>query len=224
MGEDDGGVEERWVGGRVLEVGRRGASGRRGRVRSVDGSVVELDEPGEDDALVVGVDGGVVVLAGGVVEAVVDEVLGVNEARVAEPIPLAQSPVEVGLFLGSGDAVGEGGGDVEEEFVGDGAVVGGGFRPEEAAAGGVVAFGLVLEDVDGGAEVGGVVRLVVGFEPGPGPPAFVVPEIVDEARGGVRRKGLFMVEFLGASEGDAVGNGGLGLIPGGERGEVRERG
>ena len=100
-GDGGGGGEVGWVGG--------------------DGGM-DFDEGAEDDALVVGPDGAVVVFARGEVEAVVDGVLGVDHARGAEPGPGFEGPVEVVGFFVITDTIGQVSCDRDEELVFNGAV------------------------------------------------------------------------------------------------------
>ena len=104
----DGGARDGFGGGDVCCVGREGG--------------VHLDEGAENDALIVGPHRAAVVLAGGEVEAVVDGIVSVDHAGCAEPGPGFLRPIEVvGFSVGRG-AVGEVGGDGDEEFVFNGAV------------------------------------------------------------------------------------------------------
>lgn len=126
---------------------------------------VELNEGAEDDALVVGPGILAVVDAVGC-QAVVDGVIGVDHACVEEPGPLLLRGLDIGCAVCGGDAVCEMRRDGEEEFIGDGVDVGVGLRPVDAAvAVGWAAGGHLVEDADGGVEVGLFAGYVVGLDP-----------------------------------------------------------
>ena len=172
----------------------------------------ELGEAAEDDALIVGPGGGEVVVAG-LVEAVVDEAFVVDHAGVLEPFPLALSPGEVLLLMIFWNAGGEVGGDGEKELVGDGVLVGTVLAPPDTAGAGVIpAAGHIGEDALGHVQIVLLMGLVVGVDPGKGPPALVVVIVVEEA-------GEFV---LGDVEGE--GEDGLEVGPGGDAAVVGKDG
>ena len=130
--------------------------------------------------MVVGVYGFAVVLAGVLVDAVVNEVVTVDDSGLEEPVPYSLTPVDIGFFLfASRDAVGEMGCDGEEELVGDGGDGGVLFvPPDSAAARRRPAACHVFEDVFGGVEVFCVACEVVACYPAEGPPSFVIVPVV----------------------------------------------
>lgn len=163
--------------GQLLD-GSLGDFGRAREVALVAGGAGQLGQAAEDDALVVGPGDAVVVVAA-VVEAVVDEVLGVDHAAVLEPLPLVLGDLEV--LLVAGDAVGERGGDGEVQLVGNGVYVGAVLVPVDAAVARPAEAGLhVLEDGDGGIEEKAVVGDVVGVDEAERPPALVIVVLVEK--------------------------------------------
>lgn len=88
---------------------------RQVQVRAVAGRLVQLDGGSQDHALVIRVDRARR-LAGGLVDAVDDEVVRGDDARVPEPVPASGGSVEVGLLLVGGHTVGQAGSQVDVEF------------------------------------------------------------------------------------------------------------
>lgn len=169
--------EDALVAGQGLDGGL-GDAGGGVEERSVSSGLVELDEPPEDDALVVG-PGRLAVVLALIVEAVVDEVVLVDEAAVLKPRPLFVGNLQV---LGvAGDAVREGRSHGEVELVGDGADVFAVLLPVDAAVARGALSGLhILEDADGGVEILLLAGHIVGADQGESPPALVVIVLVEE--------------------------------------------
>lgn len=71
---------------------------RGGKQIGLLADTVESDQTAEYDALVIS-PSSLAILVTGVVEAVIDQVVGVHHARVGEPIPFPGSPVEVAHAL-----------------------------------------------------------------------------------------------------------------------------
>src|SRR3569833_1137583 len=164
----------------ALQLGAGGVrqSACRCQQPGVAGGPVELAQPAEHDALVVG-PGRLAVVGAAAGEAVVDQMVTVDHAAALEPRPLVLGPAQVRRV--TGNAVVQGRGELEEQLVRDGVLVVLGLAPPDAAAAGAVPVGEhVVRVRTCGAEVAAVPGQVVSVDPGEAPPGRVVQVVVGE--------------------------------------------